>query len=60
MLNYNSQTRELKVEGKPGDILKELICLSDNSMKLLSKESGIPYNELKKVLIENLKKLKGK
>lgn len=60
MLNYNSETRELKVEGKPGDIIKELLCVCDNSMKLLSQESGIPYNELKKVLIENLKKIKGK
>lgn len=55
MLNYNGKERKVYFEGKPGEILDELVALSKSVLETLNKETGIPYDELQKVYLKGLK-----
>ena len=55
MLNYNGKERKVDFEGKPGEILDELVALSKSVLETLNKETGIPYDELQKVYLKGLK-----
>lgn len=60
MLNYNGKDRKIDFDGKPGDILNELVAMSSSVLDTLSKETGIPYDELQKVYLRGLKNARKK
>ena len=60
MLNYNGKERKVDFEGKPGEILDELVALSKSVLETLNKETGISYDELQKVYLKALKNARKK
>jgi hypothetical protein len=58
MLNYDSKTKKLDFEGKPGDILNELCALAHQTLLTLSAETKIPYDVLNKHFHKGLRNIK--
>lgn len=60
MLNYSGKEKKIDFEGKPGEILDELVALSKSVLETLSNETKIPYDELQKVYLKGLKNARKK
>lgn len=60
MLNYESKSKSLSINGTPGDILNELCVMTDQVLKLLSAETKIPYDTLNKHFHKGLRNVRNK